>query len=170
MFWSLTSSTGGVNLKETLLSSQKKAAVGSCASSQHVLWISPCCSNKDKAQPVQGSASASKNYYGCFWKSAIASAVHAKKQKLFQKSGLHEALAKCYQNLPLWPVGCNQTVDQRAWSITLSCKLMQHEILLAILNFYFGLFHHHSLLLIWLLENFLRITTFLKPGLNLFEK
>ena len=42
----------------------------------------------------QGSASASKNYYGCFWKSAIASAVHAKKQKLFQKSGLHEALAK----------------------------------------------------------------------------
>ena len=42
----------------------------------------------------QGSASASKNYYGCFWKSAIASAVHAKKQKLFQKLGLHETLAK----------------------------------------------------------------------------
>ena len=43
----------------------------------------------------QGSASASKNYYnGCFWKSAIASVVHAKKQKILQKSGLHEALTK----------------------------------------------------------------------------
>ena len=43
----------------------------------------------------QGSASASKNYYnGCFWKSAIASVFHAKKQMRMQKSGLHEALAK----------------------------------------------------------------------------
>ena len=36
----------------------------------------------------------SKNYYGCFWKSAVANAVHAKKQKILQKSGLHEALTK----------------------------------------------------------------------------
>ena len=57
-----------------------------------------CAVQINKARIItirQGSASASKNYYnGCFWKSAIASVFHAKKQMQMQKSGLHEALAK----------------------------------------------------------------------------
>ena len=57
-----------------------------------------CAVQINKARIIrirQGSASASKNYYnGCFWKSAIASVFHAKKQMRMQKSGLHEALAK----------------------------------------------------------------------------
>ena len=70
--------------------------VGSCASSQHVLWIPAVQTKKARIITIrQGSASALKNYYnGCFWKSAIASVVHAKKQKILQKSGLHEALIK----------------------------------------------------------------------------
>ena len=57
-----------------------------------------CAVQINKARIItirQGSACASKNYYnGCFWKSAIASVFHAKKQMQMQKSGLHEALAK----------------------------------------------------------------------------
>ena len=57
-----------------------------------------CAVQTKKARIItirQGSASALKNYYnGCFWKSAIASVVHAKKQKILQKLGLHEALRK----------------------------------------------------------------------------
>ena len=60
-----------------------------------------CAVQTKKARTItilQRSAIASKNCYGCFWKSAVANAIHAKKQKILQKSGLHEALTKMLLN------------------------------------------------------------------------
>ena len=230
MFWSLTNSTGGVNSKETLLSSQKKKSYsrllcklptrtsgGSRGGAREARlppyfstkmrlewpqkifletgpppdlrgWMTAppppphlkvgaatayskfhCAVQINKARIItirQGSASASKNYYnGCFWKSAIASVFHAKKQMQMQKSGLHEALAKmllkwsycicCYGHLlPIrqWIKGRGRSRYHAAWDSFSNFFLFWFISSFGIPLWYFTL---------WLLENFLRITTFL---------
>ena len=128
-----------------------------------------CAVQINKARIIrirQGSASASKNYYnGCFWKSAIASVFHAKKQMRMQKSGLHEALTKmllkwsycicCYGHLlPIrqWIKGRGRSRYHAAWDSFSNFFLFWFISSFGIPLWYFTL---------WLLENFLRITTFL---------
>ena len=137
-----------------------------------------CAVQTKKARIItirQGSASALKNYYNdCFWKSAIASVVHAKKQKILQKSGLHEALTKMLLKWSycicryghLLPIrqrikGRGRSRYHAAWDSFSNFFLFWFISSFGIPLWYF---------ILWFLENFLRITTFLKPGLNLFEK
>ena len=172
MFWSLTSLTEGVNSKETLLSSQKKSY------SRIVLWIPLCCSNKEgqnNNDPARLSQCIKKLLQWLFLEIGNSKCiVHAKKQKILQKSGLHEALIKMLLKWSycicryghLLPIrqrikGRGRSRYHAAWDSFSNFFLFWFISPFGIPLWYF---------ILWFLENFLRITTFLKPGLNLFEK
>ena len=122
-----------------------------------VLWIPACCSNKqgqNNNDPARLSQCI-KKLLRLFLEIGNCKCSSCKKAKAIAKvrftwSTNKNTIKMIILYSPLWPVGCNQTVDQRTWSITLSCRLMQLEILFAIffsILVYFIIIRYSSLIL-----------------------